>query len=193
MSKQTNGRRLFMTRIGYARVSTFDQNLESQLDELKKAGCTKIFQEKASSVKKRPEFEKCLDYLREGDTLVVWKLDRLGRTTKKLLELIDDLKDRGINLQIITLGVDTSTAAGRLFFTMMAGLAEMERELIRERTNAGLQAARARGRMGGRKPIDEQVMARAMMMYEAKMTVEDITKTLDISRSTFYKYLKTLK
>lgn len=193
MSKQTNERRLFMTKIGYARVSTFDQNLDSQLDELKKAGCTKIFQEKASSVKKRPEFEKCLDYLREGDTLVVWKLDRLGRTTKKLLELIDDLKDRGINLQIITLGVDTSTAAGRLFFTMMAGLAEMERELIRERTNAGLQAARARGRMGGRKPIDEQVMARAIMMYEARMTVEDITKTLDISRSTFYKYLKTLK
>lgn len=177
-----------MTRIGYARVSTFDQNLDSQLDELKKAGCTKIFQEKASSVKKRPEFEKCLDYLREGDTLIVWKLDRLGRTTKKLLELIDDLKDRGINLQIITLGVDTSTAAGRLFFTMMAGLAEMERELIRERTNAGLQAARARGRMGGRKPIDEQIMARAMMMYEANMTVDDITKTLDISRSTFYKY-----
>ena len=179
-----------MTRIGYARVSTFDQNLDSQLDELKKSGCTKIFQEKASSVKKRPEFEKCLDYLREGDTLVVWKLDRLGRTTKKLLELIDDLKGRGINLQIITLGVDTSTAAGRLFFTMMAGLAEMERELIRERTNAGLQAARSRGRMGGRKPIDEQIMARAMMMYEAKMTVDDITKTLNISRSTFYKYKK---
>ena len=177
-----------MTKIGYARVSTLDQNLDSQLDELNKAGCTKIFQEKASSVKKRPAFEKCLDYLREGDTLVVWKLDRLGRTTKKLLELIDDLKDRGINLQIITLGVDTSTAAGRLFFTMMAGLAEMKRELIRERTNAGLQAARARGRMGGRKPIDEQIMARAMMMYEAHMTVDDITKTLDISRSTFYKY-----
>lgn len=179
-----------MTKIGYARVSTLDQNLDSQLDELKKVGCTKIFQEKASSVKKRPEFEKCVDYLRPGDTLVVWKLDRLGRTTKKLLELIDDLKDRGINLQIITLGIDTSTAAGRLFFTMMAGLAEMERELIRERTNAGLQAARARGRLGGRKPIDPDVMNRALIMYEAKMTVEDVTKTLNISRSTFYKYLK---
>lgn len=178
-----------MTKIGYARVSTLDQKLDSQLDELKKIGCTKIFQEKASSVKKRPELEKCLDYLREGDTLVVWKLDRLGRTTKKLLELIDDLKDRGINLQIITLGVDTSTAAGRLFFTMMAGLAEMERELTRERTNIGLQAARARGRIGGRKPIDQEIMNRAMIMYEAKMTVDDITKTLDISRSTFYKYL----
>ena len=178
-----------MTRIGYARVSTFDQNLDSQLDELKKAGCTKIFQEKASSVKKRPEFEKCLDYLREGDTLVVWKLDRLGRTTKNLLELIDDLKDRGINLQIITLGIDTSTAAGRLFFTMMAGLAEMERELIRERTNAGLQAARSRGRLGGRKKIDSSTLERAYVMYEAKMTVKDITKILNISRSTFYKYI----
>lgn len=182
-----------MTKIGYARVSTLDQNLDSQLDELNKAGCNKIFQEKASSVKKRPEFEKCLDYLREGDTLVVWKLDRLGRTTKKLLELIDDLKSREINLQIITLGIDTSTAAGRLFFTMMAGLAEMERELIRERTNAGLQAARARGRMGGRKPIDEQVMVRAMMMYEARMTVDDIIKTLNISRSTFYKHKKMME
>jgi len=182
-----------MTKIGYARVSTLDQNLEMQLDELQKVGCSKIFKEKASSVKKRPELEKCLEYLREGDTLVVWKLDRLGRTTKKLLELIDDLKDRNINLQIITLGVDTSTAAGRLFFTMMAGLAEMERELIRERTNAGLKAARARGRLGGRKKIDQEILNRANMMYEAKMTVEDITKTLNISRSTFYKYQKKTK
>lgn len=179
-----------MTKIGYARVSTLDQNLEMQLDELQKVGCSKVFKEKVSSVKKRTEFEKCLEYLREGDTLVVWKLDRLGRTTKKLLELIDDLKERKINLQITTLGVDTSTAAGRLFFTMMAGLAEMERELIRERTNAGLKAARARGRLGGRKKIDTDILNRAYMMYEAKMTVEDITKTLKISRSTFYKYLK---
>ncbi|WP_393964363.1 recombinase family protein [Exiguobacterium sp. S22-S28] len=150
-----------MSKIGYARVSTSDQNLDLQLDELEKAGCTKIFQEKASSVKKRPELEKYLDYLREGDTLVVWKLDRLGRTTKKLLELIDDLRDRGINLQILTLGVDTSTAAGRLFFTMMAGLAEMERELIRERTKAGLQAARSRGRLGGRNPVNQDILDRA--------------------------------
>lgn len=179
-----------MTKVGYARVSTLDQNLEMQLDELQKVGCSKVFKEKASSVKKRPEFEKCLEYLREGDTLVVWKLDRLGRTTKKLLELIDDLKERNINLQIITLGVDTSTAAGRLFFTMMAGLAEMERELIRERTNAGLKAARSRGRLGGRKKIDQDILNRAYIMYEAKMTVDDIIKTLNISRSTFYKYLK---
>lgn len=179
-----------MSKIGYARVSTSDQNLDLQLDELEKAGCTKIFQEKASSVKKRPEFEKCLDYLREGDTLVVWKLDRLGRTTKKLLELIDDLRDRGINLQILTLGVDTSTAAGRLFFTMMAGLAEMERELIRERTKAGLQAARSRGRLGGRNPVNQDILDRAFMMYEGNMTVEDITRTLNISRATFYKYKK---
>lgn len=191
LNEKKNSVGCHMTKIGYARVSTLDQNLELQLDELKKVGCTKIFQEKASSVKKRFEFERCLDYLREGDTLVVWKLDRLGRTTKKLLELIDTLKSRNINLQIITLGIDTSTAAGRLFFTMMAGLAEMERELIRERTNAGLEAARSRGRLGGRKRIDPDILHRAYMMYEAKMTVEDITKTLKISRSTFYKYMKS--
>lgn len=182
-----------MTKVGYARVSTLDQNLEMQLDELEKVGCSKIFKEKVSSVKKRPEFEMCLEYLREGDTLVVWKLDRLGRTTKKLLELIDNLKERGINLQIITLGVDTSTAAGRLFFTMMAGLAEMERELIRERTNAGLKSARSRGRLGGRKKVNPDILSRAYMMYEANMTVEDITKTLKISRSTFYKYKNYFK
>lgn len=177
-----------MTKIGYARVSTQEQNLNSQIDELEKAGCKKIFKEKASSVKERPEFEKCLEYLRPGDTLVVWKLDRLGRTTKKLLQLADDLQEKQINLQILTLGVDTSTAAGRLFFTVMAGLAEMERELVRERTNAGLAAARARGKTGGRKPIDPEIMNRAMMMFEANMTVSDITKTLNISRTTFYKY-----
>ena len=179
-----------MTKIGYARVSTLDQNLEMQLDELEKVGCSKIFKEKVSSVKKRPEFEKCLEYLRENDTLVVWKLDRLGRTTKKLLELIDDLKERGINLQIITLGIDTSTAAGRLFFTMMAGLAEMERELTRERTKAGLKAARSRGRIGGRKKVSNDILEKAYMMYEANLTVEDIVNTLNISRSTFYKYKK---
>ena len=179
-----------MPKIGYARVSTTDQNLDLQIDELNKVGCTKIFQEKVSSTKKRTEFEKCIEYLRSGDTLVVWKLDRLGRTTKKLLELIDDLEERNINLQIITLGIDTSSAAGRLFFTMMAGLAEMERELIRERTKAGLDAARTRGRLGGRKPINQDILHRALIMYEANMAVEDITKTLKISRSTFYKYLK---
>lgn len=178
-----------MTKVGYARVSTLDQNLDLQIDELEKAGCTKIFQEKISSGKQREQLNLCLDYLRDGDTLVVWKLDRLGRTTRNLLSLIDHLNERNIELQILTLGVDTGTASGRLFFTMMAGLAEMERELIRERTNAGLQAARARGRKGGRKPIDEEVLHRAFMMYDAKMTVEDITKTLNISRATFYKYL----
>ncbi|VXB82970.1 DNA-invertase hin [Exiguobacterium sp. 8H] len=179
-----------MTRIGYARVSTAEQKLDAQLDELNRAGCTRIFQEKASSVKRRSELAACLDYLREGDTLVVWKLDRLGRTTRQLLALVDDLKERGVHLHILTLGVDTGTAAGRLFFTMMAGLAEMERELIRERTRVGLDAARARGRTGGRKPIDPGVMSRAMMMYGAGMTVSDISKTLGISRSTFYKYMR---
>lgn len=178
-----------MTKIGYARVSTNEQNLDLQIDSLTKEGCSKIFREKISSTKKRIEFERCLEYLRPGDTLVVWKLDRLGRTTKKLLDLVDELQVRNVHLQIITLGVDTSTPAGRLFFTVMAGLAEMERELISERTQAGLQAARARGRKGGRKPVDQDTMNRAFMMYEAKMTVEDIIRTLNISRATFYKYL----
>lgn len=182
-----------MSKIGYARVSTTDQNLDLQIDSLSQEGCSKIFSEKISSSKKRPEFDKCLEYLRSGDTLVVWKLDRLGRTTKKLLELVDELRDNNIHLQIITLGVDTATPAGRLFFTVMAGLAEMERELIRERTQAGLKAARARGKKGGRKPIDQDTMDRAFMMYEAKMTVEDILRTLNISRATFYKYLNIRK
>lgn len=179
-----------MTKIGYARVSTIDQNLDLQINELKNVGCIKIFQEKVSSIKKRTEFEKCMDSLRSGDTLVVWKLDRLGKTTKKFLKLIDDLEARNINIQIITLGIDTSSVTGHLFFTMMTGLAEMERELIKERTKAGLDAARTRGRLGGRKPIDQDILHRALVMYEAKMTVEYITKTLNISRSTFYKYLK---
>lgn len=177
-----------MTKIGYAYISTSDQNLDIQLDELKKSGCTKIFQEKALSVKVRPELERCLDYLRDGDTLVVWKLDRLGRTTKKLLELVDNLKERGVDLQIVTLGVDTSTDAGRLFFTVMAGLAEMERELIRERTTAGLKAARARGKTGGRRPLDRAIIDRAFVLYDADIPVSEIGTSLGISRTTFYKY-----
>lgn len=178
-----------MTKVGYIRVSTMDQNLELQYDAVKAAGCEKIFEEKRSSVKERPEFEKCLEYLRPGDTLVVWKLDRLGRQTKKLLELSEWLLDRGIGLQILTLGVDTNTPAGKLYFTIMAGLAEMERELIVERTKAGLTAARSRGRVGGRKAIDKGVIDRAMQLYNAGMTVKEICNLLPLKPPTFYKYL----
>lgn len=177
-----------MANIGYVRVSTIEQNLELQLDAVKAAGCEKIFEEKKSSVKERPEFEACLNYLRPGDTLVVWKLDRLGRQTKKLLELSEWLEENGIGLKILTLGVDTNTPAGKLYFTIMAGLAEMERELTIERTKAGLAAARSRGRVGGRKPIDQSVIDKANMMFEAGMTVKDICNVLPLKPPTFYKY-----
>lgn len=177
-----------MANIGYVRVSTIEQNLELQLDAVKAAGCKKIFEEKKSSVKERPEFEACLNYLRPGDTLVVWKLDRLGRQTKKLLELSEWLEENGIGLKILTLGVDTNTPAGKLYFTIMAGLAEMERELTIERTKAGLAAARSRGRVGGRKPIDQSVIDKANMMFEAGMTVKDICNVLPLKPPTFYKY-----
>lgn len=177
-----------MANIGYVRVSTIDQNLELQLDAVKAAGCEKVFEEKKSSVKERPEFEACLNYLRPGDTLVVWKLDRLGRQTKKLLELSEWLEENGIGLKILTLGVDTNTPAGKLYFTIMAGLAEMERELTIERTKAGLAAARSRGRVGGRKPIEQSVIDKANMMFEAGMTVKDICTVLPLKPPTFYKY-----
>ena len=123
---------------------------------------------KVFSVKKRTEFGKCFDYLRKGDTLIVWKLNRIGSTTKKLIELNDDLKESNINLQVITLGVDTSTASRRLFFSMIAGLAEIEHEVIRERKNADLKAARARRRLGGRKKINQDILQMAYGIYDVQ-------------------------
>lgn len=179
-----------MGNIGCGRVSTKDQNLDLQIDALGKENCERIFTEKALSVRDRKIFNECSNYLRKGDTLVVWKLDRLGRTTKKLLELIEELEERGINLKIITLGVDTSTPAGRLFFTIMAGLAEMERELIVERTKAGLDAARARGRLGGRPRVDQEKVAMAIKMYKSKdYNFREIKNATGIGSSTLYRYL----
>jgi DNA invertase Pin-like site-specific DNA recombinase len=140
-------------KIGYARVSTTEQNLELQLDALAKAGCDRIFEDQASGAKMaRPGLDQALSHLREGDALVIWKLDRLGRTIRGLIELVGELRDRGIGFRSLTEGFDTSTPGGRLIFHIFAALAEMERDLIRERTQAGLAAARARGRNGGRKP-----------------------------------------
>lgn len=172
-----------MANIGYVSVSTIEQNLELQLDAVKATGCEKNFEEKKSSVKERPEFEVC-----PGDTLIVWKLDRLGRQTKKLLELSEWLEENGVGLKILTLGVDTNTPVGKLYFTIMAGLAEMERELTIERTKAGLATARSRGRVGGRKPIEQSFIDKANIMFEAGMTVKDICNVLPLKRPTFYKY-----
>lgn len=140
-----------MIKLGYARVSTQEQNLDLQLDGLKKEGCKKIFTDKVSGVKSgKPNFEKLLEYARPGDTIVIWKLDRLGRSTVKLIELMELLKQKGINLKSLSESIDTGTAAGNLFFQFTCVLAEHERNVIRERTRAGLESARARGRSGGR-------------------------------------------
>jgi len=139
-------------RIGYARVSTQDQRSELQLDALAAAGCEQVFHEKMSGKDKdRPELETCLKVVRQGDTLIVWRLDRLGRSLKDLVEIVHELQDRGIGLQSLTENIDTTNAGGKLIFHVFAALAEFERNLIRERTVAGLAAARARGRKGGRK------------------------------------------
>ncbi len=140
-----------MIKLGYARVSTLEQNLDLQLDALQKEGCKQIFTDKVSGVKSvKPEFEKLIAYARPGDTIVVWKLDRLGRSTVQLIELIEKLKIQGIHLKSLSESIDTSTATGNLFFQFMCILAEHERNVIRERTKAGLTAARVRGRKGGR-------------------------------------------
>jgi DNA invertase Pin-like site-specific DNA recombinase len=139
--------------VGYARVSTDDQTTAAQIPDLKKAGCTRIYQEVMSGrTMERPQLEKCLDRLESGDTLMVWRLDRLGRSTRDLIGLIDDLKEKGVNFVTLREGFDTRTSSGMFMFTISAAFAQMERELIVERTKAGLSAARARGRFGGRKP-----------------------------------------
>lgn len=180
--------------VGYARVSTDDQNFDLQTDALKSAGCGELFTDQVSGVAAdKVGLTKALAYLREGDTLVVWKLDRLGRTVKGLVELVDLLKTRGIQFRSLTDGIDTGTPAGRFFFHMMAALAEMERDLIRERTNAGLAAARARGRLGGRKPkLDASKLESARTLLAAKVEVGVIAKNLGVSRTTLYRALAKL-
>lgn len=179
---------------GYARVSTQDQNLSLQLDDLIKAGCQKIYQEKVSSTKVRPQLQKMLDVLREGDTVIVWKLDRLGRSLKELFTLVNDFQSKGIGFRSLNDAIDTTTAQGRLIFNLFASLAEFERDLIQERTKAGLAAARARGRVGGRPKglsAEAQAKARAVKsMYGLKThTIPEIGQLFHLSRATVYRYL----
>jgi DNA invertase Pin-like site-specific DNA recombinase len=178
--------------IGYARVSTLEQNLELQLDALSKAGCDRTFEDHASGAKMaRPGLEEALSHLRKGDVLVIWKLDRLGRTIRGLIELIGELRDRGIGFKSLTEGFDTSTPGGRLIFHIFAALAEMERDLIRERTQAGLAAARARGRNGGRKPkLSGKKLAHAReLLANRDISVVEVAATLGVDRSTLYRAL----
>jgi DNA invertase Pin-like site-specific DNA recombinase len=174
-------------RIGYARVSTQDQHPELQLDALGSAGCEQMFHEKASGKDKdRPELETCLKVLRQGDTLVVWRLDRLGRSLKDLVEIVHTLETRGVGFLSLTESIDTTNAGGRLVFHVFAALAEFERNLIRERTVAGLAAARARGRKGGRrvKMDKSDVRKAAAMLHDPLMTKTEVAKHFGVTRVT---------
>ena len=181
-----------MAAVGYARVSTRDQNLDGQTDALEAAGCEKVFIEHASGVlAKRPALEDALDYLRTGDTLVVTKLDRLGRSVRNLKEVVDGLEKRGVGLKALSQGIDTTTPGGRLFFHMLAAIAEFEHDLIVERTKDGLAAARARGRKGGgRIKMSPTKIRQARAMYDEKTyTVQQIAETFGVSRGTIYRHL----
>ena len=177
-------------RIGYARVSTDDQNLDLQRDALRQAGCATIYEEAASGKNAvRPELEQCRKALRAGDTIVVWRLDRLGRSLQDLVQIVADLEQRGVHFESLTEKIETGSASGKLQFHVFAALAEFERNLIRERTQAGLAAARARGRAGGRKPkLDEkQVREIKRLMTDPTIPVSQIAKSYKVSRATIYK------
>jgi DNA invertase Pin-like site-specific DNA recombinase len=182
-------------KIGYMRVSTFDQNLDMQEDALKRDGCDKIFSDKvsgASSKIERPGLSGALDYMREGDTLVIYKLDRLGRTLKGLIQMINELGDKKMGLKSLSESIDTTTANGKLIFHIFGAISEFERDIIRERTRAGLGAARARGRVGGRptKMTPEKTKMAKQLHADTSLEIKDIVKTLGVSRAVFYRMLK---
>lgn len=177
--------------IGYARVSTQDQNLDLQRDALVKAGCEKLFEDKVSRTRAdRPGFIKAMEILREGDTLVVWKLDRLGRSVKQLVDLISELQLKSIQFKSLTDAIDTGTTSGRFFFHVMASLAEMERELTVERTRAGLEAARQLGRKGGRKrQMTDSKIESAKKLLANGVLPRDVAHNLGVSIPTLYRWV----
>ena len=177
--------------IGYARVSTQDQNLELQREALAKAGCQKVFEDKVSGTRAdRPGLAKTLEMLREGDTLVVWKLDRLGRSVKNLVDLVGQLHQQGVHFKSLTDAIDTATPSGRFFFHVMASLAEMERELTGERTRAGLEAARQLGRKGGRKrKMTDSKIESARKLLASGVPPRDVAKNLGVSVPTLYRWI----
>ena len=181
--------------IEYARVSTQDQNPEFQIDALEKAGCEQIFQEKfTGKLRERPELSQCLRTLRKGDIQIVWKLDRLARSLKDLVEIVQELQDREIGFRSLTESIDTTSSGGRLVFHILGALAEFEHDLIRERTIAGLQAARARGRKGGRKPAmsDADVKKAAAMLLDPNITKKEVAEHFAVSRTTLNASLQRL-
>src|SRR3954464_15870820 len=178
-------------QIGYARVSTGEQILALQQDALSAAGCDAVYTDVISGTKEsRPGLDEALSYLRGGDTLVVWRLDRLGRSLKHLIETVTALEGRGIGFRSLTEQIDTTTSGGKLIFHVFGALAEFERDLIRERTHAGLRAARARGRLGGRPTkLDAKTIAMARKLYDGDTDVATICQMLGISRATLYRAL----
>jgi DNA invertase Pin-like site-specific DNA recombinase len=181
-------------QIGYARVSTYDQTLHLQRDALTQAGCIKIFTDTASGVKaERKGLAEALSYIRAGDTLVVWRLDRLGRSLSDLIVTMTMLEGRGIGFKSLTENIDTTTSGGKLIFHIFGALAEFERNLIRERTQAGLAAARARGKKGGRpKALTQRQRSIARELYEKRHPIAEICRTLRISKATLYRALNTV-
>lgn len=180
-----------MAVVGYARVSTADQNLDLQLDALKQAGASPIYEEHCSGGSaERPELHQCIRALRQGDTLAVWRLDRLGRNLRDLIQIVSDLEAKGVAFRSLRESIDTAGPAGKLVFHLFASLAEFERELLRERTNSGLVAARARGRKGGRPSVltATEITNALSMMRDPQIPVREICRLYKISRSTLYNY-----
>ncbi|WP_044475907.1 recombinase family protein [Rhodococcus aetherivorans] len=183
-----------MVAVGYARVSTTDQNPQLQIDALEAVRVARVFTDRGVSGAKtsRPQLDAALDYVREGDTLVVRKLDRLGRNTRSILEMIDGLHERGVGFRSLTEGITTEGPMGRAMLTIMAAFAQLERDTMIERTRAGLAAAAANGRKGGRRPkLDERQVKRARELRASGMTANEVGKIMDCSRATVYRYLAT--
>lgn len=178
-------------KIGYARVSTIGQNLHLQTDALERAGCEKIFSDMASgSIDCRKGLIDAMEFCRNGDSLIVWKLDRLGRSLRHLIDTVNKLQSKGVEFVSLQESVDTTTSGGKLVFHIFGALAEFEREMIRERTKAGLKAARARGRMSGRpkKLSNQQIAIAKKLMADKETNITEITRTMNVSRSTLYRY-----
>jgi DNA invertase Pin-like site-specific DNA recombinase len=181
-----------LAHVGYARVSTLDQNPALQLDALTAAGCGKVFEDRASGARtNRPDLQKALDYAREGDVLIVWKLDRLGRSLPHLIETVSALEKRAVGFRSLTEAIDTTTPGGRLVFHLFGALGQFERDLIRERTRAGLAAAEARGRKGGRKPvITADKLKRAREIIDKGLTVREAAVRLKVGKTALYDALR---
>lgn len=180
-------------KVGYIRVSKKDQNPDLQRRELEAAGCEKLFEERISSRKEdRPQLRAALDYCRAGDILVVWKLDRLGRSLRELIDLVNELREGGVEFRSLRESLDTTTPGGKLVFHVFGSVAEFERDIIRERTMAGLEAARARGRKGGRKPVmdPKKIALASKLMRDRETPVSEVCEAVGVSRATIYRYVE---